>query len=182
MSAAAIPASPPVGVEEYLGDPAYARCEYVDGRVEPLNVGSKTHGRIQSLASKYFVDYFLENPIGYVGSELHCRLKIGGRERYRLPDLAVVIGDESPDEPYLHRAPDLAVEIRSPEDPLSALLDKAREYLQTGARQVWIVVPEEEAVWTLDAEGRVRVFRKGEILDAGDVLPGFGLAVDDLYR
>ena len=182
MSAAAITASPPVGVEEYLGNPAYKRCEYVDGRVEPLNVGSKTHGQIQIRLGRRLDEYFDEHPIGFVGAELHCRLKIGGRERYLLPDLAVVLGDESPDEPYLHRAPDLAVEIRSPEDPLSALLDKAREYLQTGARQVWIVVPEEEAVWTLDGEGRVRAFRKGETLDAGDVLPGFALAVDDLYR
>jgi Uma2 family endonuclease len=181
MSASAVPTT--ISVEEYLANPAeYEHCEWIDGKVEPLNLGSKKHGRIQSMASKYFVDYFLQNPIGYVSGELHCRLIVGGRPRYRLPDLAVVIGDESPDEPYLHRAPDLAVEIRSPEDSLTELLKKSGEYLSNGAKLVWIVVPEEESVWAVSGGAPVRTFVKGELIDGGDVLPGFQLAVEDLFR
>jgi Uma2 family endonuclease len=181
MSASAIPST--VSLEEYLGNPAeYEHCEWVDGHAEPLNLGSKKHSRIQSMASKYFIDYFLEHPVGYVGSELHCKLSIGGRLRYRLPDLAVVVGDESPDEPYLDRAPDLAIEIRSPEDSITWLLKKAGEYFANGSKLVWIVIPEEESVWTLSAAGKLHAFVKGETLDAGDVLPGFSLAVGDLFQ
>ena len=172
-----------VSLEDYLGNPSeYEHCEWVEGRVEPLSLGSKKHSRIQSMASKYFVDYFLEHPVGYVGSELHCKLTVGGRLRFRLPDLAVVLGDENPDEPYLHRAPDLAVEIRSPEDSLTELLHKSGEYLDNGARLVWIVVPEEESVWAVSAAAPPRTYRKGETIAAESVLPGFELAVDDLFR
>ena len=171
-----------VSLEEYLGNPAdYEHCEWVDGRVESVNVGSKKHSRIQSLASKYFVDYFLEQPIGYVGSELHCRLGIGGQTRYRLPDLAVVLGDENPDEPYLDRAPDLAIEIRSPEDSITWLLKKAGEYLANGCKLVWLVIPEEESVWVVTAGGKLEALVKGETVRCGDVLPGFELAVKDLF-
>ncbi len=172
-----------VSLEEYLGNPSeYQHCEWVAGKVEPLNVGSKTHGRIQVLAGKYFVDYFLENPIGYVSAELHCRLTIGGAPRYRLPDLAVVLGDENPDEPYLHRAPDLAVEIQSPEDSLTELLARCGEYLANGARLAWIVVPSEESVWAVSADAPPQTFRKGRMIDAGELLPGFELEVDELFR
>jgi Uma2 family endonuclease len=171
-----------VSLEEYLGNPAdYEHCEWVDGRVEHLNVGSKKHSRIQSVASKYLVDYFLERPIGYVGSELHCRLQIGGRTRYRLPDLAVVLGDENPDEPYLDRAPDLAIEIRSPEDSITWLLKKAGEYLAHGCKLFWLVIPEEESVWVVTAGGKLEAFVKDETVSGGDVLPGFQLAVEDLF-
>ena len=171
-----------VSVEDYLGSPAeYEHCEWVDGRVEPLTVGSKKHSRFQTLASKYLVDYFLEHPIGYVGSELHCKLRIGGHSRYRLPDLAVVLGDEDPDEAYLNRAPDLAVEIRSPEDSITWLLKKSGEYFANGSKLVWLVLPEEESVWVVTAGGKLEAFVKGETLDGGDVLPGFSLAVDDLF-
>ena len=181
MSASAIPAF--VSLEEYLGNSAeYEHCEWIDGRVEPLNVGSKTHGQLQIRLGRRLDEYFDSHPGGFVSGELHCKLIIGGRPRYRLPDLAVVIGDESPEEAYLHRAPDLAIEIRSPEDSLTELLKKSGEYLANGGKLVWIVVPEEESVWSVSAGSPIRAFKKGESIDGGDVLPGFQLAVDDLFR
>ncbi|MCB1020054.1 MAG: Uma2 family endonuclease [Acidobacteria bacterium] len=172
-----------VSLEDYLGNPAeYEHSEWVDGRVEPLNVGSKKHGRIQSMASKYFVDYFLANRIGYVSTELHCKLTIGGQTRYRLPDLAVVVGDEELDALYLHRAPDLAIEVRLPEDSLTELLKKAGEYLANGSQLVWIVIPEEESVWAVAPSAALQTYTKDERLDAGDALPGFCLPVANLFQ
>jgi Uma2 family endonuclease len=171
-----------VSVEEYLGNPAeYEHCEWVDGRVEPLNVGSRTHSRLQVRLGRRFDEYFDDHPGGFVGAELHCRLTIGGRSRYRLPDLAIVLGDEGPDETYLHRAPDLAIEIRSTEDSITWLLKKAGEYFANGSKLVWLVIPEEESVWVLTMGGTLEAFVKGETLGGGDVLPGFELAVDDLF-
>lgn len=171
-----------IPLEDYLGSPAeYEHCEWVDGRVEPLNLGSRDHSRLQVRLGRRLDEYFDSHPGGFVGAELHCKLTIGGRARYRLPDLAVVIGDDDPDEPYLQRAPDLAVEIRSPEDSITWLLKKAGEYLANGSKLVWIVLPEEESVWVITAGGKLEAFVKGETLDGGDVLPGFALAVDDLF-
>jgi Uma2 family endonuclease len=109
-------------------------------------------------------------------------MEMAGRLRYRLPDVAVVINDERAGEKYLHRAPDLAVEIRSPEDSLTELLQKSGEYLANGGKLVWIIVPEEESIWAVSAGSPIRTFVKGESIDGGDVLPGFQLAVDDLFR
>ncbi|HLJ13618.1 MAG TPA: Uma2 family endonuclease [Bryobacteraceae bacterium] len=82
------------------------------------------------------------NPGGYAGTELHCRLKAGDRTVYRLLDVAVVLGEFN-DDRYLDRAPDLVVEIRSPDDGLPALFRKMDEYLSNGARLGWLILPEE---------------------------------------
>lgn len=171
-----------VSVEEYLGRPSeYEHCEWVDGRVEPLNVGSKTHSWLQIRLGRRLDEYFDVHPGGFVGAELHCKLTVGGRLRYRLPDVAVVLGEAIDGDPYLERAPDLAVEIRSPEDSITWLLKKAGEYFANGAKLVWIVVPEEESVWVLTVRGGLDAKVRGETVDGGDVLPGFALAVDDLF-
>ena len=179
MSASAVPST--VSLEEYLGNPAeYEHCEWVDGEAIPLGVGTGTHSWLQARFARRFDEYFDRLPSGYVGTELHCKLTIGGQPRYRLPDVAVVLG-ERPQDSYLERAPDLAVEIRSPDDSITGLLKKAGEYFANGAKLVWIVVPEEESVWVLTSGGRLDALVKGDSLDGIDVLPGFKLEVAELF-
>jgi Uma2 family endonuclease len=168
--------------EEYLHNREYKHCEYVDGQVVPLNVGHKSHARITGKCYRKFDEYFDQHPGGYAAAELHCRLKIHGVTRYRLPDVAVVLGDELPDELYLHRSPDLAVEIRSPEDSITFLMRKADDYFANGARMVWIVLPEEKSVLVLAPSAAPQTFAAGESIDVSAVLPGLTIAVDDLFR
>ena len=168
--------------EEYLHNREYKHCEYVDGQVVPLNVGHKSHARITAKCCRKFDEYFDEHRGGYAAAELHCRLKIRGVTRYRLPDVAVVLGDESPDELYLQRSPDLVVEIRSPEDKVAFLLRKADDYFANGARMAWIILPEEHSVVVLIPNANPQTFASGESIDVSAVLPGLSIAVDDLFR
>src|SRR5713226_7427455 len=113
-----------VTIEEYLSNPAYEHCEFIEGEVVPLNVGTKPHSKIQGKCYRKLDEYFDSHPGGYAATELHCRLQIRGRPRFRLPDVSVVLNDESPDSLYLERAPDLVVEIKSPEDTVTYLFGK----------------------------------------------------------
>ena len=174
--------STPISVEEYLRNPEYEHAEYVDGRIAPLNVGTKDHGRIQARLSQALWNHIDRSGGGYVATELHCRLTIEGVTRFRLPDLSVVLADEDPQQRYLNRAPDLAVEIRSPEDSVTELLRKAEEYFANGSKLVWIILPEEESVLVRTADGRVRPVTRDETLEGGDALPGLSLVVADLFR
>ena len=45
-------------------------------------------------------------------------------------------------EPFLTGAPDLAVEVVSPDDSLAVLTRKAQRYLDAGSRLVWVVDPQ----------------------------------------
>ena len=59
--------------------------------------------------------------------------------------------------------------------------EKVRIYLAAGVRLVWIVDPVAEVVTVYEPDGAARLLRPGEALDGGEVLPGFSLALDDLF-
>lgn len=177
----ALPAPGPITEERYLSDPEFEHAEYVDGIIVERNLGTKPHARLQARLCRKLDEYFDTHTGGYAVGELHCRLKIGGRTRYRIPDVAVVLGDTSEEQRYLDRAPDLVVEVRSPEDPLTAQLRKMDEYFANGCRMAWLVLPEEKAVVILTPGAAPRTAAAGEALDGGDVLPGLSIPVDDLF-
>lgn len=171
----------PVSVEEYLTNPAWEHCEYVDGELVELNVGSKPHAKIQTKCARKLDEHLDKHPGGYVAIEMRCRLTVSGRTRFRLPDVAVVLGDKSTEDRFLDRAPDMVVEIRSPDDTVSSLTRKMSEYLENGTKLAWLVLPEERSVLILTPNAAPRTALAGETLDGGDLLPDLKIAVDDLF-
>ena len=171
----------PVSIEEYLSNPAYEHSEYVNGKVVPLNVGTKSHSKIQVNCAAIFRAYLKGNPIGFAGAELHCRLHVGRATHYRLPDIALVITDPSPDSPYLDGAPDMVIEIKSPEDRISFVFGKLKEYFENGTKLAWIVLPEEESVLAVTPDTPPRTFGIDDTLDGGSLLPGLAVPVKELF-
>ena len=168
-----------VTVDEYLANPAYEHCEYIDGEVMELNVGTGNHGGIQFEFAWRFKEYLKVNPIGHTYGDLHCRLNIGGRTRYRLPDACVILGPRI--QGYPEKAPELCVEIRSPEDSVADQIAKFEDYFANGCRLGWLVLPEESSVLILTPGAAPRAAREGDTLDGGDVLPGLQIPVSELF-
>ena len=171
----------PISVEEYLSNPAYEHAEYVDGQIVELSMGSKWHSRVQINCGSKLKEGLKALPASYVATELHCRLMVAGRTRFYLPDVAVVLGDDAPEARFLDRAPDLVVEIRSPDDTVTQLTRKMSDYFANGARLGWLILPEERSVLVFAPKAAPRTFIKGEILDGGELLPGLQIPVDDLF-
>ena len=83
---------------------------------------------------------------------------------------------------YGEGAPDLAVEVLSPNSRTGEVLRKVGEYLDAGARLVWVVDPKTRNVTAFGGVGQVRVYGLKDTLDGGDVLPGFSCAVTEIFR
>lgn len=102
----------------------------------------------------------------------------------RGPDVAYVSrerwGGPLPDG-YGEFAPDLAVEVRSPDDRLGSLLAKVGDWLEAGARLVWVVDPSSQQVAVYRADGTQAVLGVADVLEGGDVLPGFAYAIAELF-
>jgi Uma2 family endonuclease len=82
---------------------------------------------------------------------------------------------------FLQAAPDLAVEIWSPDNSMPSLRSKAREYLAAGTRCVWLIDPRRRAV-ELHAPGRpITTLTGGDTLDGAGILPGFELPLSRLF-
>jgi Uma2 family endonuclease len=85
------------------------------------------------------------------------------------------------DEP-LALIPDLVIEIVSPTDRNSDVLDKVQRYLRDGVPLVWIVDMERRRIYQYRAEGDpVTVLTDADLLDGGDLIPGFSLAVAAVF-
>ncbi len=104
------------------------------------------------------------------------------RRNVRIPDVSYTAGNEPPVERgSVPRMPDLAVEVKSPDDSLKVMREKARYYLQNGVKMVWLVHPDKQfvEVYTLDEE---LVLVEGDVLEGGDVLPGFTMPVSAVFE
>ncbi len=103
-------------------------------------------------------------------------------ERY-IPDVAFISFARQPEpshEAYNPNAPDLAVEVLSPTDDPASVRIKIVNYLRAGTivwvvdaikKQIEVYVPDHAPV-TLTVE---------DTLEGGSVLPGFSLAVKDIF-
>ncbi|MDX2180498.1 MAG: Uma2 family endonuclease [Bryobacteraceae bacterium] len=116
-----------------------------------------------------------------MSADLHCHFVLDGRQRYRLPDLAVVLGQSEVIEGHLFRAPDIVVEIRSPDQTVAEQLLKCREYLDAGSRFAVVIVPEQRLVHALEKGREQRTYHEGDLVTLGDLLPGFELSVSELF-
>ncbi len=170
-----------ISVEEYLSNPAFEHYEYVDGQPVELHVGHKRHAIIQARCAHKFMEHFDTHAGGCVGTELHCRLTIRGEVRFRLPDVAVVIGARFTPDDYLDGAPDLAVEVLSPGDTIAEQMRKFDDYFANGTKLGWLVLPEEKSVLILLPSAPARAVVSGETLTGGDLLPDLAFPADYLF-
>ncbi len=103
----------------------------------------------------------------------------------REPDVAFFSAERSPPDErvtgYAQVAPDLAVEIVSPPDRLSAVNDKALMWLRYGVRLVWVVRPDERRVDVHRDGYPVAALTESDALDGQDVLPGFSCPVREVF-
>lgn len=86
-----------------------------------------------------------------------------------------------PLEGFVPFAPDLAVEIVSPNDRAYEIYDKVRQYLEGGTRLVWVVWPRHRSLTVFTSDGTVGELREGDKLDGGDMIPGFGVQVAEIF-
>jgi len=79
-------------------------------------------------------------------------------------------------------APDLAVEVVSPNDTYRELRDKVRQYLSAGGHTAWVVDPEAREVHVYTGSARPIVLGENDTLECPDLLPGFSAPVSKLFE
>jgi Uma2 family endonuclease len=107
-----------------------------------------------------------------------------GKDIVRAPDLGFVRAEHLPEglpDGYIPFAPDLAVEVVSPNDSATDIAEKVEEYLQHGTRMVWVFYPKLRNVVVHKPPGISQTFGLDDTLDGGEVLPGFTLHVRDIF-
>lgn len=173
-----------LSLREFLAAPeTKPASEFACGEVLQKPMPTRTHSFLQTYLAAMLFQFLARTSFGRVATEWRCIFGPARRERAYVPDLLVVSTERLPggDEPYLRTAPDLAVEILSPGQPVRAFVAKIQFYLLHGVRLIWVIDPASEVVLVLRPGEDDLTLTIGDRLEGGDVLPGFSVAVRDLF-
>ena len=104
----------------------------------------------------------------------------------RIPDVSFIVWErmpssDVPSKPIPDLSPDLAVEVLSENNTPREMERKLKDYFDAGARLVWYVDPVPREVRVLTAVDQFRTLGESDTLTGDPVLPGFKVAVRDLF-
>lgn len=182
-------------VEEFWAQYAGKPYELIDGHVVPIASGlisgeaevtlptGSDHAAVEHLISLHFGKFLEEHDLGtlYVG-EAGFQL---GPDKLVGADVAFVrkaklAGIPDPRK-FLPFAPDIAMEIVSPNDRASSIQHKVSLYLEAGTALVLVIYPELRQITVFRSDGPSATLSKDQVLEIGDVLPGFRIEVKELF-
>jgi Uma2 family endonuclease len=174
----------PVSVEEFWHlAHQLSRAELVAGRVVELTPPGLRHGVVAAAVVDALRGQVTRRGLGVVATETGFILS-RDPATVRAPDVAVVLQGRLGDQVavrFFPGAPDLAVEVLSPDDRPGEIAAKVADYLQAGTAAVWIVDPEAETV-TVHTRGVALRYGPEEEVSGAPVLPDLRIAVRDLLR
>jgi Uma2 family endonuclease len=158
--------------------------ELVDGELVEKDMGalsSRVAGNvlraIGNFAETQQLGETFDSECGY-----QCFLDAPGK--VRRPDVSFIRAERlSPDQipdGHIPIAPDLAVEVVSPNDQFYEVEAKIGEYLRAEVRLIWLVNPKERSVHVYRRGGGADRLTEEHELTGEDVLPGFRCRVSDL--
>jgi Uma2 family endonuclease len=103
----------------------------------------------------------------------------------RMPDTSFVAagklpGDQTP-EGYIKIAPDIAVEVISPNELFEEVEAKVTDYRSVGVKLIWIINPKSRTVLIRRLDGTSTELGENGTLSGEDVLPGFTCPVAELF-
>jgi Uma2 family endonuclease len=174
-----------VTVDDLLAMPDEKNYELMDGELVERNMSTLSSwvaGKLLHALSRHLE----EDPRGWVFPADNGFLCFPDRpNRLIRPDVSFIARERLPRglpvEGYLGIAPDLAVEVISPNDLVYEVDEKVLEYLGAGVPLVWVVHPVPRSVLVYRAGGPSSVLGGEEELSGEGVLPGFRCRVADLF-
>jgi Uma2 family endonuclease len=159
--------------------------ELYHGRLVAMSPPGAAHGSLQSLIATELTTQGQMKGHGKAYTEVGIVLE-------RKPDHIVGADNafitsrslparEAP-EGYLETIPELVVEIRSKNDTAAEIATKVTDYLKAGVQLVWVVDFDADTVTEHRANSKPVVHQKADSLSCDDIIPGFHLALADLFR
>jgi Uma2 family endonuclease len=161
------------------------RYELVRGELFEMTPVDLAHARTVGNILAPLHAFVTERGLGVVGPEAGFVLD-RDPDTVRAPDIAFVRADRWPHGEAEHHfgqfPPDLAVEVRSPSETMRSLHSKAEAYIAAGVRLVWLVDVASRTIVVFASDAEPQILSEADILDGGDVIPGFRMPVKDVFR
>lgn len=156
--------------------------ELVRGRLVVREPPGGYHGHVAAKLLFLLGQHVYGHDLGWLFSQ-DTGFKIeSSPDTVRAPDVAFVSKARHPEIPrrgYAPFAPELAVEILSPDDRPGEVLSKVADWLDAGVHIVWVIDPERREARVYRADGTQSTIGESSALDGESVLPGFSCRLAD---
>lgn len=167
-----------------LPDDGY-RYELVEGRLVRMSPVTLHHGRIVMRIGFLLSRHLEQHPVGVIGAEVGFTLATNP-DTVRGPDVAFIRSARVPKtggRGFFKGAPDLAIEVLSPDDRAREVKAKIEEYLAKGVRIVVVVDPSDQTA-TVFRHGAAKVMLESQtdVLDLSDVISGFRCQLREIFE
>ena len=179
-----MPHAPTTADELLLLDEPGCRVELVRGELRRTSCDGWWHGAVAARVCGRLHAHVRHHRLGIVLAAGTGFLLARDPDTVRSPDAAFVRAERVPAQSgrgYLEGAPDLVVEITSPDDTWEHVLEKAQCWLDHGAATVWVIEAETRRSCVFHPGGTITVLQSGGTLRGEPALPGFSIAVADLF-
>lgn len=165
---------------------APGKAELIGGEVVLMSPAGRLHGYIAGEIYSSIRAYCRRTGLGVAAIDsVGFVVELPNRQSFS-PDAAFYT--ESIEDSFGDRAPLFAVEVRSPSEygPAAELkIDAKRsDYFAAGTLGVWDVDPRGSdvvRVYRASSPVEPKIYRRGEIAEAEPAMPGWTMAVDDMF-
>lgn len=174
-------------IEDLYKVPENRKAEIVNGELVLMAPTGFLPNRVASVIHMSLFQHERKTKTGYaIADNAGFRVNLPDRESFS-PDAAWYTGKPSGME-FLEGAPVFAVEVRSANDygqrAEKEMADKRREYFAAGTQCVWDVdllsTDVIKAYFANNPDSPI-IFRRGDVAHAGEAVPGWSIAVEDLF-
>lgn len=166
--------------EDLLG----GQYELIEGVLRRRPVVGGRHGALGARAIIRIGTFVEQHDLGEIFNAETIYIFQRGPDTALKPDMTFVRKERLPVERWeqpLELVPDLIVEVVSPGDRVSEVMEKVERYQGFGVPLLWVLWPDRRTI-DIHAFGQApRELGEGELLNGGGVLPGFSVAVADLF-
>lgn len=146
-----------MAVKTSLSEEEYLRAsfegvdqEYEDGELVERAMSDDPHSQVQGNSGYFFTDLRKSEKLPFFARpELRHRVREG---RYLIPDLSVH-WPTPPTQAVPATPPLIVIEVLSPDDRMSRVIEKLQEYVAWGVPHVWFVDPYKRELAVFDRGG-----------------------------
>ncbi len=171
--------------EELAHMPDVELVELIEGRIAPMTPTGEAHGGYEGNFYSEMRDFVQTRQLGKVRvGEVGIYIR-RNPDTIRAADVLYISNDryaQKQSASFLDVAPELVVEVLSPDDPWSAVTQKLRDYFAAGVQLIWVADPQTRTVYAYRSLTDVREFTETDDLPGDDILPGFAVKVATLFE